>query len=119
MVDGSGLARKNLVTPEAMVDVLQVMARSPYATTYRNSLAVAGVSGTLRNRLRDTPAAGRLYGKSGAISRNFALAGYLEPPNYAPLAFNIVINNINARGSIARPMIDEVVLQLADLEVCN
>ncbi len=119
MVDGSGLARKNLITPEAMVDVLQAMARSPYADTYRNSLAVAGVSGTLRNRLRDTPAAGRLYGKSGAISRNFALAGYLEPPNYEPLAFNIVINNINARGSIARPLIDEIVLQLAALEVCD
>lgn len=119
MVDGSGLARKNLVTPEAMVDVLLAMARSPHVTTYRNSLAVAGVSGTLRNRLRDTPAAGRLYGKSGAISRNFALAGYLEPLAHEPLAFHIVINNIDARGSVARPIIDEVVLQLADLEVCD
>lgn len=119
MVDGSGLARKNLITPEAMVDVLQAMARSPHADTYRNSLAIAGVSGTLRNRLRDTPAAGRLYGKSGAISRNFALAGYLEPSTYEPLAFNIVINNINARGSVARPIIDEIVLQLAALKVCD
>jgi D-alanyl-D-alanine carboxypeptidase/D-alanyl-D-alanine-endopeptidase (penicillin-binding protein 4) len=65
MVDGSGLARKNLVTPRALVDVLQGMARSPHFSTYRNSLAVAGVSGTLRNRLKDTPAEGRLYGKSG------------------------------------------------------
>ena len=119
MVDGSGLARKNLVTPQAMVDVLQGMARSPHFSTYRNSLAVAGVSGTLRNRLKDTPAAGRLYGKSGAISRNFALAGYLEPPNYEPLAFSIFINNINARGSTARPIIDDIVLQLTKLEACE
>lgn len=119
MVDGSGLARKNLITPTAMVDVLQGMARSPYANTYRNSLAVAGSSGTLRNRLRDTPAEGRLYGKSGAISRNFALAGYLEPPNHEPLAFSIFINNINASGSVARPIIDDIVLQLAALEVCE
>ena len=68
---------------------------------------------------KDTPAAGRLYGKSGAISRNFALAGYLEPPNYEPLAFSIFINNINARGSTARPIIDDIILQLADLEDCN
>jgi D-alanyl-D-alanine carboxypeptidase/D-alanyl-D-alanine-endopeptidase (penicillin-binding protein 4) len=63
MVDGSGLARKNLITPAAMVAVLQGMARSPYAEIYRDSLAIAGVSGTLRNRLRDTPAVGRLYAK--------------------------------------------------------
>jgi len=119
MVDGSGLARKNLVTPQAMVDALQGMVRSPYFSTYRDSLAVAGVSGTLRNRLKDTPAAGHLYGKSGAISRNFALAGYLYPPNYEPLAFSIFINNINARGSTARPIIDDIVLQLADLENCD
>ncbi|MEM6836996.1 MAG: D-alanyl-D-alanine carboxypeptidase/D-alanyl-D-alanine-endopeptidase [Cyanobacteria bacterium P01_C01_bin.120] len=119
MVDGSGLARKNLVTPQAMVDVLQAMARSPDANVYRNSLAVAGVSGTLRNRWRDTPVEGRLYGKSGAISRNFTLAGYLEPPSYEPLVFSIFINNINARGSIARPIIDDIVLQIAALETCS
>ncbi|MEM6521238.1 MAG: D-alanyl-D-alanine carboxypeptidase/D-alanyl-D-alanine-endopeptidase [Cyanobacteria bacterium P01_D01_bin.71] len=118
MVDGSGLARKNLITPEAMVDVLQGMARSPYAEVYRDSLAVAGVSGTLRNRWRETPVEGRLYGKSGAISRNFALAGYLEPPNYEPVAFGVFINNINARGSVARSIIDDIVLQIAALERC-
>jgi len=119
LVDGSGLARKNLITPAAMVEVLQGMARSPYFEIYRQSLAVVGISGTLRHRLRETPAAGRLYGKSGAISRNFALAGYLEPPNYEPLAFSIFINNINARGSVARPLIDDIVLQLAALESCD
>lgn len=119
MVDGSGLARKNLITPVAMVDVLQGMARSPYFDTYRHSLAVAGVSGTLRHRLQGTPAEGQLYGKSGAISRNFALAGYLEPPEYEPLAFSIFINNINARGSVARPIIDDIVQQLVALETCD
>ncbi|RZM75369.1 D-alanyl-D-alanine carboxypeptidase/D-alanyl-D-alanine endopeptidase [Leptolyngbya iicbica] len=119
MVDGSGLARKNLVTPRAMVDVLQGMARSPHFSTYRDSLAVAGLRGTLRNRLKDTPAEGRLYGKSGAISRNFALAGYLDPPNYELLAFSIFINNINARGSTVRPIIDDIILQLTDLDDCE
>lgn len=118
MVDGSGLARKNLITPEAMVDVLQGMARSAYASEYRASLARAGISGTLKNRLRDTPAAGRLSGKSGAISRNFALAGYLEPEAYEPVAFSIFINNINERGSVARHIIDQIVLQIASLERC-
>ena len=119
MVDGSGLARKNLVTPQAMVDTLQAMARSSSASAYRNSLAVAGVSGTLRNRFRDTSVAGKLWGKSGAISRNFTLAGYLEPENYPPIAFSIFINNIDQRGSVARSLIDDLVLQLADLQACD
>lgn len=118
MVDGSGLARKNLVTPVAMVDVLQAMAQSPHASVYRQSLAVAGVSGTLGNRLRDTPAAGRLWGKSGAISRNFALAGYLERPEEPAIAFSIFLNNINQRGSVARQLIDELVLLLVELKSC-
>ncbi|WP_008313535.1 D-alanyl-D-alanine carboxypeptidase/D-alanyl-D-alanine-endopeptidase [Leptolyngbya sp. PCC 6406] len=119
MVDGSGLARKNLVTPAALVTVLQAMARSPYAAVYRDSLAVAGVNGTLGNRLRDTPAAGRLWGKSGALSRNFALAGYLDPPNHEPLAFAVIINNIDQPGSTARQIIDTIVVALAELESCG
>lgn len=118
MVDGSGLARKNLVTPVALVDTLQAMARSPLADTYRDSLAIAGVSGTLRNRFLETPVAGNLWGKSGAISRNFALAGYLEPTNDESLVFSILINNIDQRGSTARRLIDDLVLQIAALSAC-
>jgi D-alanyl-D-alanine carboxypeptidase/D-alanyl-D-alanine-endopeptidase (penicillin-binding protein 4) len=119
MVDGSGLARKNLITPEAMVDVLQGMARSPQAAVYRDSLAIAGVSGTLKNRWLDSPVAGHLYGKSGAISRNFALAGYLEPPQAEPVAFSIFINNLNERGRVARQLIDDIVLTMFELESCR
>jgi D-alanyl-D-alanine carboxypeptidase/D-alanyl-D-alanine-endopeptidase (penicillin-binding protein 4) len=100
MVDGSGLARKNLVTPEALVTVLAGHG----AIAPRNHLPqLPGCgwtqSGTLRNRWRDTPVEGRLWGKSGAISRNFALAGYLEPDNHEPVAFAILINNIDRAGA--------------------
>ncbi|MEL6397843.1 MAG: D-alanyl-D-alanine carboxypeptidase/D-alanyl-D-alanine-endopeptidase [Cyanobacteria bacterium J06626_4] len=119
MVDGSGLARKNLITPAALVDVLQIMARSPQADVFRESLAVAGQSGTLRHRWLDTPVEGQLSGKTGAISRNFALAGYLQPERYAPVAFTIFLNNIDAPGRVARSLIDEMVLAIAALEPCE
>ncbi|MEM1290077.1 MAG: D-alanyl-D-alanine carboxypeptidase/D-alanyl-D-alanine-endopeptidase [Cyanobacteria bacterium P01_H01_bin.162] len=119
MVDGSGLARKNLITPAALVDVLQIMARSPQADVFRESLAVAGQSGTLRHRWLDTPVEGQLSGKSGAISRNFALAGYLQPERYSPVAFTIFLNNIDAPGRVARSLIDEMVLVIAALEPCE
>ncbi|MEM8612279.1 MAG: D-alanyl-D-alanine carboxypeptidase/D-alanyl-D-alanine-endopeptidase [Cyanobacteria bacterium P01_H01_bin.105] len=114
IVDGSGLSRHNLATPEAFVDTLQVMARSPHATTYRNSLAVAGTSGTLRNRLGGI----RFVGKTGAVSHNASLSGYLNPPNYSPLVLSILLNNLDQRGSILRRTIDDIVKVTAQLADC-
>lgn len=119
IVDGSGLSRHNLATPKALVDLLQGMATSPYGEVYRDSLAVAGVSGTLRNRFRGTPIQGQFWGKSGAVSRNFALSGYLAPPNHEPLVVSVVINNIDQRGRVARQLIDEVMAAIAALSTCD
>ncbi|MGF1537152.1 MAG: D-alanyl-D-alanine carboxypeptidase/D-alanyl-D-alanine-endopeptidase, partial [Elainellaceae cyanobacterium] len=85
LADGSGLSRRNLVTPEALVQTLQAMAQHPHAAAYQASLAVAGERGTLRSRFRDTPVAGRFWGKSGGLTGVSSLSGYLEPPGYAPL----------------------------------
>lgn len=116
--DGSGLARRNLATPEAFVQTLQAMGRSPEAEIYRNSLAVAAVSGTLRNRFQGTPVAGHLWGKTGAISGIAALSGYLEPEGYPPLAFSILVNHFDQPVRTIRPTMDDIVLVLADLQPC-
>jgi D-alanyl-D-alanine carboxypeptidase/D-alanyl-D-alanine-endopeptidase (penicillin-binding protein 4) len=93
LADGSGLSRHNLVTPEALVATLQAMALHPEAEVFLDSLAVAGVSGTLRNRLDGTILEGRVQGKSGALTGNVSLSGYLQPPDYEPLVFSIVVNH--------------------------
>ncbi|HEY9881961.1 MAG TPA: D-alanyl-D-alanine carboxypeptidase/D-alanyl-D-alanine-endopeptidase [Leptolyngbyaceae cyanobacterium] len=118
LADGSGLSRHNLVTPSALVEILQIMATHPQADVYRNSLAVAGVSGTLRNRLRGTVLEGRLYGKSGAVSGNVALSGYVNVPNYRPLVVSILINNSNQRAGTLRQGIDQMLLTLAEVQDC-
>lgn len=116
--DGSGLARKNLATPTAFVETLQAMHRSPHGQFYRDSLAVAGRSGTLRSRFRHTPVAGRLQGKSGAISGIAALSGYLDPPNHPPLVFSILVNHFDEPVRTIRPTIDAIVEQIAAVEPC-
>lgn len=116
--DGSGLARANLVTPGAIAQVLQGMARTPNAQAYRNSLAVAGTSGTLRNRFRGTPVQGIFWGKTGAISGITGLSGYLNPPNYPPLVLSILVNHFDQPVSAIWPAIDEIVLLLAGLRQC-
>lgn len=115
LADGSGLSRHNLVSPAAIVQTLQAMADSP---VYRNSLAVAGESGTLINRFQGTIAQGRLYGKTGALSGVAALSGYVDPPNYPPVAFSILVNHFDRPVREVRPAIDAIVLQLAQLQAC-
>lgn len=118
VVDGSGLSRQNKVTPEAFVDTLQVMARTENATTYRNSLAVAGRSGTLRNRMQGTLAEGRFQGKTGTLSSTYTLSGYLDPLNHPPLVLSILINNTDASGRDVRGSIDQIVTHAASLDDC-
>ncbi|MBE9109984.1 D-alanyl-D-alanine carboxypeptidase/D-alanyl-D-alanine-endopeptidase [Nodosilinea sp. LEGE 07298] len=115
LADGSGLSRHNLVSPAALVETLQVMTTHPQGRFFRESLAIAGQSGTLSNRLRGTVLEGRLQGKSGALTGNVSLSGYLQPPNYEPLVFSIVINHSNQHASVLRQKIDELLLLVAQL----
>jgi D-alanyl-D-alanine carboxypeptidase/D-alanyl-D-alanine-endopeptidase (penicillin-binding protein 4) len=115
IADGSGLSRHNLLKPRTLVDTLQVMADHPQAGVYRRSLAVAGETGTLRNRFRGTPLAGNLRGKSGALTGNVALSGYLTPADYEPLVFSILINHSDQHASVLRAKIDELLQLVAQL----
>ena len=56
--EGSGLSRRDVITPEATVALLSYMSRSRWAEVYKNALPVAGVDGTLQNRMKGTAAAG-------------------------------------------------------------
>lgn len=116
--DGSGLSRQNLVSPEALVQTLRLMAKTPDAEIYRESLAVAGVSGTLKKRFLDTPIQGNLQGKTGTISGVSALSGYLKIPNYQPLVFSIIVNQSTQPTSALRQAIDELILLLSNLRNC-
>ncbi len=118
IADGSGLSRHNLATPQSFVDLLQAMAYVPHAGVYRESLAVAGEAGTLRNRFRNTSVSGRLVGKTGALSNNASLSGYLNPPNHPPVVLSILLNNIDQPGSGMRAIIDEIVLEISQLNDC-
>ncbi|NJL84192.1 MAG: D-alanyl-D-alanine carboxypeptidase/D-alanyl-D-alanine-endopeptidase [Chloroflexaceae bacterium] len=88
LADGSGLSRHSSVAPQALVQTLRLMAQSPQAQLYRDSLAVAGETGTLTNRFRNTPLQGQLQGKTGTLNGVVALSGYLDGPNLrrSPLA---------------------------------
>ncbi|VXD16724.1 conserved exported hypothetical protein [Planktothrix serta PCC 8927] len=118
LVDGSGLSQNNLVSPLTLVQTLRMMAGSPLGELYRNSLPVAGISGTLKGRFRDTSAVGIVQAKTGTLTGVSSLAGYIFSPDYQPLVFSIIINQTNLSTQQLREAIDEIVLLLTQLKSC-
>ena len=116
--DGSGLSRKNLISPQALVQILQGVARSRFAKVYFNSLPVAGKTGTLKYRLRNTPAEGIVIAKSGTMTGVVSLAGYVNAPNYEPVVFSIMVNQTEQPIKVVRQAIDQIVVMLTQLRRC-
>ncbi len=115
MVDGSGLAPNNRASAKALVQTLQVMSKGSNAAVFRQSLPVAGRSGTLSTRFVGTPAQDRVFAKTGTISNVVSLAGYVTPPNHPPLSFAVLVNDSSSPSAL-RALVDEMVVFLSQLE---
>jgi serine-type D-Ala-D-Ala carboxypeptidase/endopeptidase (penicillin-binding protein 4) len=114
--EGSGLSRAALVTPEAIVGLLRFMDRHPQRAAFLDSLPVAGVDGTLRLRMRGTPAAGNVRAKTGTIRFVNTLSGYVTTAAGERLAFALMLNN-HAPGEddpSARADLDRIAVLLAE-----
>jgi D-alanyl-D-alanine carboxypeptidase/D-alanyl-D-alanine-endopeptidase (penicillin-binding protein 4) len=106
--DGSGLARTNLVTPAAVVKLLEFLYRSPQRENWLSILPVSGEDGTLQERLKNTPAVGRIHAKTGSLSHVTALSGYAERRDGTILAFSFLANNEGAPASEVRAVLDKI-----------
>jgi serine-type D-Ala-D-Ala carboxypeptidase/endopeptidase (penicillin-binding protein 4) len=100
--DGSGLSRNDMVTADATVQLLTFMSKHRYADIFRSALPVAGVDGTLRNRMKGTAAENNLRAKTGSLSSASSLSGYVTSASGENLVFSIIVNNypedVEARG---------------------
>jgi D-alanyl-D-alanine carboxypeptidase/D-alanyl-D-alanine-endopeptidase (penicillin-binding protein 4) len=105
--NGSGLSRQERISPRSLASLLQYGWRSPLMPEYLASLSVAGVDGTLRQRLNGSPATGRAHLKTGYLEGVRAVAGYLLDANGRML---IVVAFVNHPGALnAQPFLDAVV----------
>ena len=114
--DGSGLSTLNLVTPRAIAQLLIGMKDN---MIFRDSLPIAGIDGTLKNRFKSTIAENNLQAKTGTLTGVNALSGYLKPPKYPELAFSILINNSNLPSTELTKNIDAIALLLMTVEDCK
>lgn len=91
--DASGLSRHDLVTPRAIVALLTFAQKQLWFQTYFNSLPVAGVDGTLEDRMKDTGAAGHIHAKTGSVAHVRTLSGFADTPGGRRLIFSFLSNN--------------------------
>ena len=113
--EGSGLSRKNLVTPRSLVQLLTYMMRHPAAAPWRAAMPIGGVDGTLRSRFGQPGLKGNVRAKTGTLRHVQSLSGYLTNSVGEPLVFSILVNGAvaPAAGSTARQAMDAWVGLLA------
>lgn len=112
IADGSGVSLYDYLTPQLLLALLQYAYRtnSIYAYLYP-SLPIAGVDGTLRNRMKDTPAQGNVHAKTGTVTGVSSLSGYCTHPSGHQLCFSIINQGIPS-SSLGRNFQDQVCVAL-------
>jgi serine-type D-Ala-D-Ala carboxypeptidase/endopeptidase (penicillin-binding protein 4) len=113
MLDGSGLSRADLVTADTTLQLLTYMNRHRFSVAFRDALPIAGVDGTLRNRMKGTPAHGNVRAKTGTLGTATSLSGYVLSAAGERLAFSLMINNPPRDANPRAEFTDAVAVLLA------
>jgi len=118
MKNGSGLNDTNRFSARQLVRVLawarEQLLVSPELLT---SLPVAGIDGTVRNRMGGTPAQGRIRAKTGTLQNVTALSGYATSMGGRQLAFSILVNDYPGRLSRVMPGVDAIGTAVAAVDL--
>lgn len=116
LVDGSGLTRYNWMSPRHVVAALEGISQQAVFPVLEESLAIAGVDGSLRNRLAGTEAAGNLKGTLGTLTDVDTLSGYVTTAGGERLVFSIMVNGYAADAKIPDDLLEEIAEILAAYE---
>ncbi len=107
--DGSGVSRYNLVTPETITGLLRaVHERFAFSSEFIASLPIAGVDGTLDDRMHGSAAEGVLHAKTGSLSGVSTLAGYVPSADGDLLAFSIMMSHFTGDADARRRVQDRI-----------
>jgi serine-type D-Ala-D-Ala carboxypeptidase/endopeptidase (penicillin-binding protein 4) len=112
--DGSGLSRSDLISPEAIVDILDHMRRSPNFQVFYDALPIAGVDGTISTRMRNTAAQGNVHAKTGTLQMVRSLSGYVKNADGRLLLFSILCNNWTTPQAEVDRVADAIAVSLAE-----
>lgn len=105
--DGCGLSRENLLTPRFQTSLLHYLSQRYYFDLFRNTLAVSGTDGTLKNRLSALDVRGSIHAKTGTLNGVTTLAGFMTTKSGRNLVFSIFANRVSAVARVKKT-IDEI-----------
>ena len=115
--DGSGLARYDYITPRTVVRILDAMRRAPTFKVYYDALPIAGVDGTIRNRMKGTPAANNVHAKTGSVALSRSLSGYVTTADGQLLIFSFLSNNWTVPTRAVERVQDAIAVRLAGMRL--
>lgn len=108
-VDGSGLSRYNLFTPQDFVFVLDKMKQA-FNWQRITTIFATGGGGTLNGQYDSLQ--GKLYAKTGTLSNNIALSGYLITNKGQTLIFSIMVGNHTSSSALIRKSMEAFLTKL-------
>ena len=115
ILEGSGLTRFNKVTADLYMKLLKYMYDDHFMFDYYfHALSVAGVDGTLRNRMIGTQGEGNIHAKTGTLNGVSALCGYAVDMDQEVLMFFIVMNGYRGSSRKMHDVQDEFAIALAE-----
>ena len=97
--NGSGLSRTARSTARTLGELLKQAWERPFMPEFMSSMAVAGIDGTARKRLNDSPARGTAHIKTGTLNGVRAMGGYVIDQKGARHAVVMMVNHDNAGAS--------------------
>jgi len=115
--DGSGLSRYDYISPRTVVRILDAMRRSPRFSAYYDALPIAGVDGTIRNRMKGTPAQGNVHAKTGSVALARSLSGYVTTADQHMLIFSFLANNWTVPVTETERVQDAIAVRLAGMRL--
>jgi D-alanyl-D-alanine carboxypeptidase/D-alanyl-D-alanine-endopeptidase (penicillin-binding protein 4) len=120
VIDGSGLSFDDRLTPQLLTGLLAAAGKPDHPALHGlvSGLPVAGYSGTLADRFRNsaaTPANGLVRAKTGTLPGVNALAGYVTTASGRLLAFAILADKVDVGILSAEAALDRVAAVLAQL----
>ena len=107
--NGSGLSRAERIRPSQLAGLLTAASRSNWAPEFMASLPIVGVDGTMRNRLRDTPAAAHARIKTGMLKDVVAIAGYVPDARGQMCVVVAIVNHPRAGGAAGQLILDALI----------
>ncbi len=115
IADGSGLSRMDLISADDLVKLLRAMHEKPALfDAFYASLPIMGVDGTLASRLKGTVAEANIHAKTGFLTGDRSISGYLTTRDGEMLAFSMIGNNFTVPVREASNLQDLALLRLVN-----